>query len=266
MGDVYKMPIYFFSSYEKNVLLGVKKLFENPEEFVREYYVPIVREDKLQFVFEGGKPAFHCDAACERLNSNYVNFEIPEALKSRARDQGGLDNEMKFVQEFRVWFKKYMHLIKEDKKEEFVKTLDARFNYTIDPKGIEIGNSGHDVKENLDLPQLEQRIDELIRQAGKFYKDNPDKQQILKRFSKYAWYFSRPHVEIKNNDTDLSDEELKAFLNQYDHNFKTPLKALLIEYYRILHNPDLKFEGRLLEALGFQKCRNCHREEDVIAI
>src|SRR4051812_48380964 len=73
-GEVYKMPIYFFSDYEKNILLGVKKLFENPQEFVNDYYVPIIREDKHQFVFEGGKPAYHLNATCERLNSNYVNF------------------------------------------------------------------------------------------------------------------------------------------------------------------------------------------------
>lgn len=264
-GDVYKMPIYFFSDYERNVLLGVRKLYENPDEFVKEYYVPIIREDKHQFVFEGGKPAFHNNPTCERLNSNYINFEIPEYLKERARLNGGAEAESKLVQDFRAWFKKYMYLLKEDKKEEFVKKLDARFNYSIDPKGIEISNSGAEVKENLDLPELELRIDEIIRQAGKFYKDNPDKQEIIRRFAKYAWYFSRPHVEIKNNDTLLSDHELKDFLNQYDQKFKLPLKALLLEYYRVLYNPDLKFEGKLLESLGFQKCKACYPEE-VIAV
>ena len=40
-GNVYKKPIYFFSRFEKNILLLFKELCINPERFFNEYYVSV---------------------------------------------------------------------------------------------------------------------------------------------------------------------------------------------------------------------------------
>ena len=42
-----------------------------------------------------------------------------------------------------------------------------------------------------------------------------------------------------------------------DDTFKQPLKNLLIEYYRLKFNPDIKMDGKFLEALGFKECSCC---------
>ena len=85
------------------------------------------------------------------------------------------------------------------------------------------------------------------------------KKEIISRFQKYT-FLAYSTKDIQNNNTRFTDEAIKKFLKQYDVHFKRPIKDLLIEYYRVLHNPDLKFEGNLLEQLGFRPCGACHNE------
>jgi hypothetical protein len=258
-GVVYKKPIYFFGSYEQNILLGVQELFKNPKKFIAEYYIPIKREDKLRFVFEGGKPAFHLISNCDRLNSKYVNFEIPFEIKDRAEKSGGEEAVLKVVEEFRDWFKQNLYLIEKNEIDEFVKKLDIRWNVQVKPQVIEKKNSGIEVKDNLNLNDLEIRIDDIIKEAGSYFRNNPDKQELIKRFAKYS-FLAYSNKYIYKNNTDYSDSEIKEFLKKYDQQFKVPAKDLLIEYYRVKFNPELKFEGKLLEQLGFKPCGLCYNE------
>jgi hypothetical protein len=110
--------------------------------------------------------------------------------------------------------------------------------------------------ENYDLQELEREIDKIISQAGRFFVTNPDKQSILKRFQKLT-FLAYSAKEIYSNDTGLSDPELKEFLMKYDLSFKKPLKRLLLEYYRVKYNPELSFQGKLLEQLNFRLCSSC---------
>jgi hypothetical protein len=58
----------------------------------------------------------------------------------------------------------------------------------------------------------------------------------------------------------LDFNEIKEFLKKYDVQFKIPAKDLLIEYFRVKFNPELKFEGKLLEQLVFKLCGLCYNE------
>lgn len=248
-GEVYKKPIYFFSDYEKNNLLGLKELLKDPESFIQEFYVPIENTDNLRYVYEGGKPAYHAKPDCERLNSNYRNFEIPEEIREKGKDE---------VLKFRSWFKENQYLL--EKPDVFVARLQMAFGVTMNPKAIDYENSGVEVKENLNLEELEKRINKYISDAGQYFNNaDQEKKDIIRRFQKYT-FLAYSNKDIQNNNTRFSDEALKKFLKQYDVHFKRPIKDLLIEYYRVLHNPDLKFEGNLLEQLGFRPCGSCHNE------
>lgn len=248
-GEVYKKPIYFFSDYEKNNLLGLKELLKDPETFIQEFYVPIENTDNLRYVYEGGKPAYHAKPDCDRLNSNYRNFEIPEEIREKGKDE---------VLKFRSWFKENQYLL--EKPDVFVARLQMAFGVTMNPKAIDYENSGVEVKENLNLEELEKRINKYISDAGQYFNNaDQEKKDIIRRFQKYT-FLAYSNKDIQNNNTRFSDEALKKFLKQYDVHFKRPIKDLLIEYYRVLHNPDLKFEGNLLEQLGFRPCGSCHNE------
>lgn len=239
----------FLVTTKKNNLLVLKELLKDPETFIREFYVPIENTDNLRYVYEGGKPAYHAKPDCERLNSNYRNFEIPEEIREKGKDE---------VLKFRSWFKENQYLL--EKPDVFVARLQMAFGVTMNPKAIDYENSGVGVKENLNLEELEKRINKYISDAGQYFNNaDQEKKDIIRRFQKYT-FLAYSNKDMQINNTRFSDEALKKFLKQYDVHFKRPIKDLLIEYYRVLHNPDLKFEGNLLEQLGFRPCGACHNE------
>lgn len=245
--SVYKKPIYCFSKYELNLLSGLQMFWSDPKEFINSYYIPVSNDDKHKYIFEGGRPAYHQNCNCERLTASFNNFLIPVEIKERGEVE---------IQKFRSWFKLNMHLL-EEKQDVFMMRMALHFKLTVKPQEVSAPNSGIAKLEVYNLPELESRIDAIIRDCGRFWHNNTDKQAVIRRFSKYT-FLGYKTEEINNNDTGLSDKELKEFLVLYDKKFKRPLKNLLIEYYRIKFNPDLNFKTGLLEQLGFVKCQKCH--------
>ncbi len=245
-GNIYKQPIYFFSKYEENCLLAIKEFLKNPEFFFNEIYVPVALKDTCSFVYEGNEPAYHNKNNCPLLLSDYLNYEIPEAIK----EQG-----FEAVKIFRRWFKENEYLL--DKPDVFVMRLELAWGIRTHPNSIKKENSGSIEKENYNLAELEKTIDSLIKKAGKYYYACTKNTTILKRFSKYT-HIAYINDHIKNNYTGYKDEEIKSFLKDYYEQFKKPLKSLLIEYFRLKLNPELKFEGYLLEQLNFKPCRMCN--------
>lgn len=249
-GEVYHIPIYFFSKYEKNSLFAIQELLKDPEKYFTEIYKPYESVDTYSYVYEGQQPAYHKFSSCPRLQSDYQNFEIPSDIKERGP---------KVVQEFRDWFEGVKHLLG-DKPDIFAARLKARWGIVTNPKAINRDNSGTTAIENLTIKELESEINSLIREAGRFYHENDKNKEILKRFSKLAGYLASKK-DIYNNDTNYSDEEVKELLRFYDNEYKRPLKKNLIEYYRLKLNPEIEMEGYFLERLGFNPCGHCHSDE-----
>jgi hypothetical protein len=213
-----------------------------------EYYKPIVTEDKFKYIYEGAKPAYHTGNDCVRLLSNFKNFEIPDQVRTKGEQA---------VTEFREWFKTVQNIFNE-KPVIFEALLFSRYGIQSNVREVDYINSGAEEKENLDLPELERRIDGLLTEAGRYFNEQDKVQQnLIRRFGKLT-FLAYINKEIYSNDSGLSDDDLKVFLRSYDIKFKKPIKALLKEYYRVLYNPEMKFEGQLLEALGFRPCGSCH--------
>lgn len=248
-GEIYKMRIYFLSSYEENALLAIQELLKDPENYFNEIYVPYEASDTFSYVYEGQQPAYHKYSCCPRLQSDYQNFEVPSDIKEQGPEM---------VQEFREWFETVKHLL--EKPDVFVMRLQARWGIETNPKAINRDNSGSTVVDNFTIEELEEKINGLIKAAGRFYYKNGKNTEILKRFSKYT-YLAYKKDDIYNNNTGYSDEEVKELLRYYDEEFKRPLKKYLIEYYRLKFNPDIKMEGYFLEKLGFHPCGHCHDDE-----
>lgn len=250
-GEIYKIPIYFFSKYEENALLSIQELLKDPERYFKEIYKPYKPVDTYSYVYEGQKPAYHKFSCCPRLKSDYQNFEVPQEIKDKGHDA---------VQEFRQWFETVKHLLY--KPDIFVERLRIRYGIVTNPKAINRENSGSTLAENLTIGELEDIIDTLIREAGRFYYKDKKNTTILKRFSKFT-HIANKVDNIYNNDTGYSDEEVKELLRVYDAEFKRPLKHHLIEYYRLKLNPEIKMEGLFLEQLGFVRCGHCYSPEYV---
>lgn len=254
-GDIYKIPIYFFSKYEKNSLLAIQELLKDPEKYFDEIYVPIKREDTYSLISEAKKPCYHKSPNCERLNADYENYEIPSDIV----EQGPI-----VVKEFRKWFKTVQHLI-ETKPDAFVMHLQARWGIITNPRAISRENSGSSMMDNYSIEDLEEKIDGLIKEAGRFYYHSSKNKTILSKFSKMT-YLANSTSKLSSNNTGFSDQEVKNLLRDYNNEYKKPLKNLLIEYYRLKLNPEIQMQGYLLENLGFVECRHCSKERATTTI
>lgn len=254
---VYKKPIYFLSKWESTFLLSMQSFIANPEEFYIDIYKQLEVKDTYKYVFESElAPAYHTDLKCERLHSTYKNFEIPIEITDRVEKRGGSEDDVKaVVLKFRAWFKSNIGLFQNDPV-QFLKKLDIDWNVYRKLNEVEKDNSGNEHFENYNLGELENEIDRIICEAGRFFNCHIDKQNIIRRFQKLT-FLAYKKEPIENNDTLLNDLELKAFLKQYDTQFKKPIIKLLIEYYRVKHNPNLSFEGKILERLNFRECSCC---------
>ncbi len=244
-GEIYKIPIYFFSKYEENELLAIQELLKNPENFFKTFYKKQKAIDTYKYIYEGKSPAYHDDRDCPRLNSRFLNYEIPVQIREQSQEK---------VIEFRKWFNEVKHLL--NKPDIFVERLRLRWGIVTNPKSIDYDNSGIDEIENKSIGDMENEINVLIKEAGRFYYREEKNTTILKKFSKYT-YLAYKAQPINNNDTGFSDLELKELLKEYDSKFKKPLKKLLIEYYKLKLNPEIVMDKTILQAIGFIPCGHC---------
>jgi len=157
---------------------------------------------------------YHLNPNCERLNADYENYEIPEDIQ----EQGPI-----VVKEFRKWFKSVQHLI-EEKPDAFVMHLQARWGIITNPRAINKENSGSTQMNNYSIEKLEEKIDRLLKEAGRFYFKSLKNKTILSRFSKMT-YLVNSKGRISKNNTGYSDQEVKNLLCEYNSEFKNPLNS-----------------------------------------
>jgi hypothetical protein len=250
IGEIYKIPIHFLNRYEQNELLAIKELLKNPEKFFNEMYIPYEPIDTFTKVYEGKKPSYHKSPKCLRLHATYLNFTIPYEIKSKGKDA---------VIEFRRWFETVKHLYLSDPA-MFVFRLHAKYGIITNPNAIKHDNSGFFELENPTIAELEEEIDKLIKEAGRFYYSCEKNTEILKVFSKNTFLAYNGKLEHFNT-TQYSSEEIILFLKEYDEKFKKRLKKLLVEYYRLKLNPKIKMDGLYLDKLGFKPCGACYEKE-----
>ncbi|WP_132053119.1 hypothetical protein [Pseudocnuella soli] len=245
--EIFERDIYFFSKRERANLKGIRELFRDPERFGLDYYKPIEVKDSKKYVFPERQPSYHRDRTCQRLHSNYKNFEIPVAVRERG-DAG--------VEAFRIWFtQNNCHNLTAT---EYIQALQLKFPYVggINPRSIELDNTGNVTQENYSLEGLLTKINQILDECDKYFEDNKAIRNLIVRYQKWT-FLAFTYGTIKDNNSGLSDEQLRDFLYKYELTFKTPVKSLLVEYYRIRFNPELEFEGKLLEKMGFSQCRHC---------
>lgn len=249
-GQVYRFKLYMFSKYEENCLIAIQELMKNPENYFKHIYDPIVINDSKKYVYKEHQPAYHIDKDCKRLHSDFTNFELPEEIKER----GDLE-----IERFRKWFSENQYLL--ETPDIFVMRLKLAFGISYNPKSIIYENSGFAEVKNYSVEELENKIDFHIKEAGRYFYAEEKNTKILRAFGKVS---GRAFLDIplEGNCTGYSEYEVKHFLKDYHRKYKLPIRKLLIEYYRIKFNPDLKFAENYMEVLGFKKCECCKRTEE----
>ncbi len=285
-GSIYIEPIYFFSKFEEKKLLYFQLLLRTPERFFEVYQKYPIKKDTYTYVYEydDAYPAYHCDIDCPHLTSDFENYKIPELMQVLFKHKSNSENSgdsryQKYIEEFRDWFKNDLDpklFENDDNQDLFILKLNQRWGLSLEEGAIKFSDikvkwdnskvkniENYELKElEKELKELEEKIHNIIRDSKIYFRENPDKQEIIKRFQKRT-YLAYKDDEILDNNTAFSDAQLKEFLLFFDENFKQKIWKLLIEYYKVKFNPELSFEGKLLEQLNFRPCQACHNNNKV---
>jgi len=245
----YKKDIYFLNRLDKTNLLYFKKFCENPIENIDELYNPIEVKDKKEFVYEGAKPSYHKYESCERLHSNFVNFKIPEQIKDKGDEA---------IEEYRKWFKENQTLFRK-KPDIFEMMLHAKYEIVTKIQEVDFRNSGNVYKEDLSLNEIDIRIDSLLKNAANYYKADKKRQGAIRRFQ-MATFLAFKEIEIKDNNTGYTDDELRTILKEYAYLFVQPTIFYLKEYFKTFYNNDIEINEKILQELNFKQCNKCFAE------
>jgi hypothetical protein len=230
--------------------------FEDTELFIDNYFKMARSQNDEDLVFEVAPPAYHNSPECERLHADYRNYEIPEQIRAREATEPGIRMR------FRQWFKENCYLLENTgpkyRPEFFILRIRAAFGIDIrDIRDVVRPNSGVTSVRNTTLSDLQSEIDQVLQEAGKWFYATAKNTAILRQFQKRTYLAYKPQP-LPDNRTGYPDEEVRAFLKDYDSRFKRPLKTALIMYYRMRYNPELEFAATLLDQVGFLPCRRCH--------
>lgn len=246
--EIFKINFKWFNQYEIKSLLAFRLLFEDPKLFFEKYEkrIPV---DTKQYIYEGKSPSYHYYDECPRLLSQFNNYKIPEEIKDQGDDK---------IAEFRFWFIENIDSL-ETTPDYFYERLRMRFKLIQSPEVVNYKNSGVENFDNLNLDELENRIITLIEHANEFYLSSEKNRIILDHFGKSSFIYKEKKNPNSNN-SGYSNKEIWDVLRKFDTEYKSPIMHLLREYYRVKYNPDIKFEGILLERLGYKLCAQCESQ------
>ena len=202
-GNIYKWKIYILSKYEEQSLLAIQELMKDPEKYFTLIYDPIDVPDSKKFIYKEQQPAYHQYDNCERLLADYSNIELPQKIKDRG------DAE---IERFRNWFKENSYDSVKDPV-RFSMRMQLAFKISINPKSINYDNSGSTYFSNVTVAELESNIDNLLREAGKFYYASEKNTKILYQFGKIS-SIAFTDSSLNCNNTNYSDFEVKEFLKE----------------------------------------------------
>lgn len=245
--DLYPRNLGIFSAHEKHWLAAAAMLFGDLQDFLQyAYRKRSPSADDLSLVYAAKAPAFHGQLQCACLTADYRNFLIPDQVKVRGEAA---------VAEFRRWFQENKSLFDQD-QDRFLARMSMRFRLqnTAGLKELMANNSGVARQANPKLEALCEEIDELIDEAEAIRHGGDRKAAVIRMMG------HRAHLSHEDAYVTRVLSEWRAL--------KARIKALLIVYFRVTLNPELTFDGRLLEQLGFSPCPACHDEsllhDDVI--
>jgi|APHig6443717497_1056834.scaffolds.fasta_scaffold20411_4 hypothetical protein len=240
LDNLYKSKVGHILSKKEMAALQILKEFYSEENFKLESYKKIQRQHKnnRQYILnKSSSPSYHHNSQCTALASKFENYKLPDEIKHRGEKE---------VDDFINFFIENLNTLRE-KPDVFNFRLYTRFKIHEPIEQVSFENSGVHEIANLDLVELEKKIDQLLFDAEKFKSRNPEtKNLIIQKGYGTDRELRKPQ---KQEDYEI--------LTEWHKKYKGDLKHLLGEYFRVKLNPDLKFESTLLNQLGFTPCKIC---------
>lgn len=227
---------------ERNVLNSYFWLFYKPEQLLKKFKNKPKTET---FVFDS-KPSYHRYSDCKMLNSSFNNFKIPEYILQQGRTK---------IDKFKSFFEDNKSLIENDFN-FFKDKLRWAFGEESIPENVNYENSGNIEYNNLNLTEIKAEIIQIIKGTNEFLNNSESNKVIINNFGQNA-HIAKKKLLPKNNFTEYSNENIWETLSVFDKKFKEPYKKNTIEFFRLLNNPELKFENNILDKLGLSSCKSC---------
>jgi hypothetical protein len=234
--DLYKSYLgSILSEKEMGFLVVYKKLCEDPKSAIG-MYKKVKFKPNPSMVYEGRPPSYHANRQCESITSNYFNIQIPAEINGR----GAVE-----IKKFRKFCIDHRDMIENEDTRVFVK-LEAQFFLKNPLKTVFALNTGDQSFMDLDQDAIEGLIDDLLMGSEAFRNQDEYTSKLIKA----KGYGTHIVKEAK-----VPDHPLYIWHNEY----KQPLKKILKHYFRVKFNEDLKFDGQLLNQLGFRPCGKCFK-------
>lgn len=188
------------------------------------------------FIFDEKDTAkYHYSRSCEYSTKDYLNFEIPEEVKTKG---------LKEIERFKKFSEEHKSILYSDEA-LFLKKIEAAFFLKNVPKRINYPNSGVSKFSGLSLAEMENAIDSHIEEARVFYDNNPS----VKNYN-YAHSGFLGRVELSKDD------------EKWHNFFKRDLKLKLKEYIQKRDADEFALKKDFLDSLGFEGCKACAIELD----
>ena len=220
---------------EMTLLCMYKEILADLEEGIS-IFRKIETKDDFRFVYARNKPAYHADKYCKKLHSDFQNYELPDRLK--------LDREG--AEKFRKIFKENLFYIENNKPDVAKIRINSAMGWEMEYQCIspvEFINSDSIGFEEYDLEILKKRIYQIMLGAEKFRSSSVE----VKKYIDNLGYGTH-----KCKEREIIDHPIYVW-----HKMKIDLKNTIQTYFRVRLNPDLKFDGSLLDQLGFRPCSMC---------
>lgn len=247
--DLFHMSLWMLSKKEQGWLAALKMLYQNCEFFLQEFYSKIeaekYRDSDWVFMSEYG-PAYHENASCEKLHSDYLNYKIPPEICHRGTAE---------KDRFREWFKVNQHFLDENPTRFLTRLeLDFKLRNIGRIEEFKANNSGVEQFDNLPLEELGEMIEIQLNSMKAFYDDN---FALLKNNGIKSYYILKDFNSAKSREekAQFDNKSIKVLKKWQDK--KDELKTKLKTYLKVRFNPDLSFERHLLDQLGFHCCSYC---------
>jgi hypothetical protein len=127
---------------------------------------------------------------------------------------------------------------------------------------VELGNGEIKRVANYSEQEIENKIDDLIKNASSFYNQSEKYRDILVKhnFSKKTYFLTSSKYrkeKIFIDGTAYTNEEIRKIIAEFYSKIKKPIIDYLIDYWIIKLNPTLNFNENILEQLQFESCKLC---------
>lgn len=180
-------------------------------------------------------PRYHLDKDCELLNSDYINYEIPEEIKERGPEEIRKFIDFCLPQRRRIEIQdiSFIHLIN--------KIFDINLNSF---KEFNLPNSGaYDIK-SMNLTELQIFIHLSFNRCLEILNENKNNKNL------HGYYrFKSPSKKDLEEKIDISTKE-------YIENKINIIEGLMNFYYKS-NESSASATTYVLELAGFSKCKKC---------